>query len=73
MRVSTEEKALAQANVDIGVKNMQEQDTIRVWAAPAAGPEMSSVLEGILGRRGGLWLTVRMLTAEIQGKHLLFL
>ena len=73
MRVSTEENALAQANVDSGVKNMQEQDTIRVWAAPAAGPEMSSVLEGILGRRGGRWLTVRMLTAEIQGKHLLFL
>ena len=29
MRVSTKENALAQANVDTGVKNMQEQDKIR--------------------------------------------
>ena len=38
-------------------------------------PEISTVLEGILGRWGGLWLpaTERTLTAVTQEKHLLFL
>ena len=58
--------------VDIEGKNTQEQD-IRIWAAPTAGPEISTVLEGILGRWGGLWLPgrERTLTAVTQEKHLL--
>ena len=36
--------------VDTGGKNTQEQDQIRIRAAPTAGPETSKVLEGILGR-----------------------
>ena len=44
-------------------------------ALPPAGPEISTVLEGILGRWGGLWLPARerTLTAVTQEKHLLFL
>ena len=46
-----------------------------MWAAPTIGPGISPVLEGILGRWGGLWLPMRerTLTAVTQGKHLLFL
>ena len=64
----TKENALALIAVDIGGKNTQEKDQIRIWAAPTAGPETSTVLEGILGRGGGLWLPVRerMLTAVTQ-------
>ena len=58
-----------------GSKNTQEQDQIRIWAAPTTSPEISPVLEGILGRWGGLWLQPRerTLTAVTQEKHLLFL
>ena len=61
--------------MDFGGKNTQDQDLVRVWAAPTAGPEISTVLEGILGRWGGLWLPARerTLTAVTQEKHLLFL
>ena len=44
---------------DTGGKNIEEQDQIRFWAAPTAGPETSTVSEGILGRWGGLWLPAR--------------
>jgi len=37
-------------DVDVEDKDTQEQDQIRIWAAPTAGPEISTVLEGILGR-----------------------
>ena len=42
---------------------------------PTAGPETSTVLEGILERWGGLWLPVRerTLKAVTQVTHLLFL
>ena len=48
---------------------------MRVWAAPTADPDTSPVLACILGRQGGLWLPTRerMLTAETQERHLLFL
>ena len=36
--------------MDIGGKNTQEEDQIRIWAAPTAGPEISTVLEDILRR-----------------------
>ena len=39
----------------IGGKNTQELHQIRIWAAPTAGPKISTLLEGILGRYGGLW------------------
>ena len=32
----------------IGGKNTQEEEKIRIWAAPTAGPEISTVLGGIL-------------------------
>ena len=51
--------ALVLIAVDTGLKNIQEKDQIRIWAAPTEGPETSIVLEGILGRQGGLWLPVR--------------
>ena len=35
------------------------ESELRIWAAPTAGSEISTVLEGILGRWGGLWLPVR--------------
>ena len=53
LRVPAKENALVLIAVDIGGKNPQE-DQIRIWAAPTAGPETSTVLEGILGRWGGL-------------------
>ena len=61
--------------VDVGGKDMQEEDQIRLWAAPAAGPETSTELEGILGRWGGLWLPARERTgtAVTQEKPVLFL
>jgi len=56
MRVLTKESALVLTAVDIEGKNTQEQDQIRAWAAPTAGPKISPVLEGILGRQGkGCW------------------
>ena len=36
--------------VDVEGKDTQEQDQIRICAAPTAGPEISTVLEGFLGR-----------------------
>ena len=50
LRAPTKENALALIAVDIGDKNTQEQDQIRICAAATAGPEVSTVLEGILGR-----------------------
>ena len=48
------ENALALIAVDTGGKNTEEWDQIRIRAAPTAGPEISTVLEGILGRGAGL-------------------
>ena len=75
LRVPTKENALVLRAVDIGGKNTQEENQIRIWASPTAGPEMSTVLEGILGRWVGLWLPVRerTLAAVSEEKHLLFL
>ena len=50
MRAPTKENALILIAVDIGCKNTEEEDQIRIRAAPTAGPEISTVLEGILGR-----------------------
>ena len=36
--------------VDIGSKNTKKQHQIRIWAAPTAGPEIITVLEGFLGK-----------------------
>ena len=58
MRAPTKENTLVLIAMDIGGKNTQEEDQIRAWAAPTAGPETSTVLEGVLGW-GGLWLPVR--------------
>ena len=49
LRAPTKEYAQVLIAVDIGGKNTQE-DQIRISAAPAADPETSTVLEGILGR-----------------------
>ena len=59
LRAPTKENAQALIAVNTGGKNTQEQDQIRIWAASTAGPEISTLLEGILGRWGGLWLPVR--------------
>ena len=74
LRALTKENALALIVVDIGGKNIQEQDQVRTWAAPTAGPEISPVLEGIPGRWGGLWLPerVRTLTAVTQEKNIYY-
>ena len=55
-------------------ENTQEQGHIRIWATPTAGLEISTVLEGTLGRWGGLCLLARerTLTAVTQEKHVLF-
>ena len=61
--------------MDIGGKNTQELDQIRIWTAQRpAGPGNSTVLGGILGRSGGLWLKEKekILTAVTQEKYLLF-
>ena len=53
LRVPTKEKKtkkLALISVDIGSKNTQEKDQIRIGAASTAGPEIRTVLDGILGR-----------------------
>ena len=50
MRGLTEENALVLTAVDIGDKNTQEYNQIRVSAALSAGPETSPLLEGILGK-----------------------
>ena len=75
LRAPTKEKAWVMIAVDIRGKNTPEQDQIRIWAAPTAGPEISTVLEGILGTWGGLCLPARerTLTAVTQERHLLFL
>ena len=75
LRTPTKENAVVQIAADTGGKNREEQDQIRIWAAHTAGPEISTVLEGILGRWGELWLPVRewTLTAMTQEKHLLLL
>ena len=68
LRAPTIENALVLTAVDTGGKNTQERDQIRIWAAPTAGPEISTVLEGIPGRWDGLWLPARerTLTAVIK-------
>ena len=71
LRAPTKESTLILIAVDIGGKNTLEQDRTRIWASPIAGPEISTVLQGILGRWDGLWLPA--VTALIQEKHLLFL
>ena len=71
LRAPTKESTLIQIAVDIGGKNTLEQDRFRIWAAPIAGPEISTVLEDILGRWDGLWLPA--VTVLTQEKHLLFL
>ena len=75
LRAPTKENTLVLIAVGIGGKNIAEWDQIRIWAAPTAGPEISTVLEGILGRWAGLQLPARerTLTAVTQEKHLLFL
>ena len=50
LRAPTKENALVLIAVDIGSKNTQEKDQIRIGAASTAGPEIRTVLEGILGR-----------------------
>ena len=50
LRSSTKENALVLIAVDIGGKNTQEQDQIRILAVTTTGPEISTVLESILGR-----------------------
>ena len=50
LRAPTKENALVLIAVDIEGKNTGEKDQIRIWAAPTAGPEIKTVLEGILGR-----------------------
>ena len=50
LRAPTKENALALIAVDIGSKNTQEKDQIRIGAASTAGPEIRTVLDGILGR-----------------------
>ena len=45
----TKENTLVLIAVDVGGKNTQESDQIRIWAVPTAGPEISTVLESILG------------------------
>ena len=59
VRTSAKENALVLIAVDIGSKNLEEQDQIRIWAAPTTGPGTSTVLEGIIGRWGGLRLPAR--------------
>ena len=59
LRALTKENTLVLKTVDIGGKNTQEGDQVRLWAAPTIGPEISTVLEGILGRWGGLWLPAK--------------
>ena len=54
LRALVKENALALIAEDTGGKNTEEWDQIRIRAAPTAGPEISTVLEGILGRGGGL-------------------
>ena len=49
LRDLAKENALVLIAVDIGGKNTQESDQIRIWAVPTAGPEISTVLESILG------------------------
>ena len=43
LRAPTKENALVLTAVDTGGENTKEQDQIRIWAAPRAGPEISSV------------------------------
>ena len=50
LRAPTKENALVLIAVDTGVKNTEEWDQIRISAPPTVGPEISTVLEGILGR-----------------------
>ena len=75
LKAPTAENALILTAMDTGNKNTQEQDQVRVWAAPTAGPETNTILEDILGRQGGLWLPAResMLIAETREKYFLFL
>ena len=70
----TKEKALVLIHVDIGGKNTQKWNQIRLWAAHTVGPEVSTVMTGILGRGGGLWIQVRerTLAAMAQDKHVWF-
>ena len=56
-------------------RTQRTRSRFRIWAGPTAGPKISTVLEGILGRWHGLGLPARerTLTAVTQEKHLLFL
>ena len=72
LRAPTKENTLVLIALDIGGNNTEEQDQIRSWAAPTAGPEISTMREDILGRWGccdsqrgkGLW-------QQRREKHLL--
>ena len=50
LRTPTKENAVVQIAADTGGKNREEQDQISISAAHTAGPEISTVLEGVLGR-----------------------
>ena len=73
LRAPSKENALVLRAGDNGGKHTHSRTKIRTWAAPTISP--MAVLEGILGRWGGLWLPARerTLTAVTQGKHLFFL
>ena len=75
LRAPTKENSLVLIAEDTGGKNIEKWDQIWIWAAPTVGLEISTVLEGILGKWGGLSLPARgrTLTAVTQEKHFLFL
>ena len=50
LRAPTKENALVLIAVNIGGRNTEEKDEIRISAAPTAGPEINTVLERILRR-----------------------
>ena len=51
----TKQSTIVLTAVDVGGKNTQEQDKIRIWAAPTASSGTRTVLQGILGRWGEMW------------------
>ena len=54
MRAPTKENALVLIAVDIEGKNTRSRTRLDYEMHPTAGPETSTVLEGILGRWSGL-------------------
>ena len=60
LRAPAKENALALMTVGIGGKNTQEQDQVRIWVAPTAGPETSNV--------GGHPREVRWTVTPSEGK-----